>query len=79
MLACILASVTAFEVLFSLEIGLSEGEEGGGAGCVCMFGLVFKFSVCCVWSAGGAPSWLYGSGAPRKRLDYKPITVDPKL
>lgn len=79
MLACILAGVIAFKVLFSLEIGLSEGGEGGGTGCVCKFVLVFKFSICCVWSASGAPSWIYGSGAPRKRLDYKPITADPKL
>lgn len=50
MLACILASVTAFEVLFSLEIGLSEGGEGGGTGCVC---------ICLGWSLN-FPSVAFG-------------------
>ena len=33
----------------------------------------FTYFVC---SASGAPGEIYGSGAPRKKLDHKPITTD---
>lgn len=74
-LAYILAWVTAFRVLFPFDTGTSGRGERGGARCVCKF----KFSTCCVWSASRAPSWIYGSGAPRKRLDYKLTIIDHKL
>ena len=35
-----------------------------------------KISTYFVCSASGAPREIHGSGAPRKRLDHKPITID---
>ena len=35
-----------------------------------------KISTYLVCSASGAPREIHGSGAPRKRLDHKPITID---
>lgn len=73
MLVCVSAWIAAFRVLSPFEVGVSGGGEEEEPS-VCVLVLVITFSTC-VWSASGAPGWIRGSEALRKKLDYKSVTT----